>query len=245
MSQISESINYINNMFMNFEKEIGEECELVHEKRYDLCKSLTVSTGVSLTRGGCPVVKISTTTVKKVCVQLTSYEWDRFWEIYESKIDLYLLQRKRTSPLSNITGQSDKREDINDDDDELFSPYIKIFYDCKKIGTKIIRIESRGKVLMLSSSGYNKLKQLREIITMRLHRLSLMNFPIYYLDLIQAIHSNQSNNESVVDYIKRMPNLYPWMSSIEESEYRECALEIATIIPHQLKCSMGSLKSVV
>lgn len=223
--QERQSANYIENLFSGYEREIVEETLLVNEKSYMLDRSLRVSTGISLARGGHPIVKITQSSNKRI--QFTPSEWDVLWE--NQYLEKYF--------NANTCVCEKNFENVK------LSANIKVIYACVKVKKTqrhiaVVRLESRGVVVSVKRKIYQQLQRIRELlINYRLRRLQSLSFSYYYNEIIRLLATFKQDNESIENVIK-------WLSTDEKcpTEYQECIHEIVLFFPNQIRASIGSVK---
>lgn len=233
MSDLQNSIQYLENIMDGFQREICQEYVLINEKTFILDRSHQVSTGFSLARGVYPVVKIACSK-KKIAIQFSTFEWELFWNTQKECI------------YSHISNK--KKEDVNTQNERseyLLSSYIKVIYDCIKQGkrsVRVIHIESRGVTITLTAKAMMKLGEIEKyLIKTRLQRLQISGFNQYYMEVLNSIVTHKPDNETIEDFLKKI-----WMhdsSGIWPSEYQECIFEILVLCPEYIKKDVGILKS--
>lgn len=216
------SVNYIENLFSEYYRELKGEFKLINEKSYTVNHRLAVSTGISLARGGHPVVKLSN---KKTFIQFTPSEWSLLWE-KENDITSYFKVRGR-SPENNHEIEHTLTCDIN-----------LTFKVRSSSANAAIVINSCDAKIHLTNHAFKALQRITRPINWRLRRLELSGFSKIYDSVIEHITLLKPDCETIEEFLIKQWDTYNF-----PSEFHECLQEIMLFYPDRIKMCVGDIRA--
>lgn len=212
---------------------------------YNINPRMVISVGLNLSNNFVGTVKIiSTTTASSVLVLL----WDEWNELNQHFLTISsFFDKSANSPLYS---QIPVCKTCGAKTKVPVPSHIKVTNDLnivfvKKGKSKVVKLQKQNNSMQLCMNDFNKLVELKDLISLHLKRINQIQFPMFYNNLINTVVDKPTLNLSTVEYVNLILEKYVKCSTNIVYENLEAMYEILTFYAFKLDEDVNEMKTKI